>query len=194
MFIRKGLYGRVRCRKPWLLKKLISQRLHWAWKFALRREFFWRKVWVTDETKCNLFGSDGKKYCRRRVGEELLDRNITKVVKHGGGSLMAWGCISWHGPGRLHPIEGCMNAQQYVSILEESFLSSIHDQNISLCNIIFQQDNDPKHTSKLAQAWFNQNKVQVLPWAPSSPDRNIIEHVWDYLRSKSTRLNSSHSS
>ena len=94
---------------------------------------------------------------------------------------MAWGCISWHGPGQLHCIEGHMNAQQYVPILEESLLGSIHDQNICLHNIIFQQDNDPTHTSKLAQAWFEENKVQVLPWAPSSPDQNIIEHVWDYL-------------
>jgi len=181
MFIRKGLNGRVRRRKPWLSKKHIYSRRKWAEKISQRREFFWRKIWYTDETKYNLFGSDGKKYCRRRVGEELLDRNVTKEVKHGWGNLMAWGCISWNGPGRLHRVEGRMNAKQYVSILEESFLGLIRNPNLHVRNIIFQKDNDPKHTSKLAQAWFKTNKIQLLPWAPSSPDQNIIEPVWDYL-------------
>jgi len=111
-------------------------------------------VWYTDESKYNLFGSDGKKYCRRRVGEEFLLRNVIQEVKHGGGSIMVWGCISWHGTGRLHHIDGRMNAKQYVEILSESFLGSLQNQNVRPRTTIFQQDNDPKHTSKLARQWF----------------------------------------
>jgi hypothetical protein len=44
--------------------------------------------------------------------------------------------------------------------------------------IIFQQDNDPKHTSHVASDWFAQKKVKKLAWPPSSPDMNIIKHVW----------------
>jgi hypothetical protein len=57
----------------------------------------WATVVYSDESKFNLFGSDGKRYCRRRPGEEFLDRNVKKTVKHGGGSLMVWGCITWKG-------------------------------------------------------------------------------------------------
>jgi len=46
---------------------------------------------------------------------------------------------------------------------------------------IFQQDNDPKHRCKVAEAWFQSKNVKRLPWPPSSPDMNIIEHVWDQL-------------
>jgi hypothetical protein len=72
-----------------------------------------------------------------------------------------------------------MNAAQYVSILEESFLGSLKDRKIGPHTAIFQQDNDPKHTSKLATKWFRDRNIEVLPWAPSSPDQNIIEHAWD---------------
>ena len=170
MFVRRGLHGRVRWRKPWLSKKHVRNRKLWATQYRHRREFFWRKVWYSDESKFNLFGSDGKSYCRRRVGEALLERNVKKEVKHGGGNLMVWGCISWNGPGRLHRVEGRMNAVQYTSILSTSFLGSLTDRKIRPRNVIFQQDNDPKHSSKRAKKWFQDENIQLLPWPASSPD------------------------
>jgi hypothetical protein len=46
---------------------------------------------------------------------------------------------------------------------------------------MFQQDNDLKHQCKVAKAWFQKKNVKCLPWPLSSPDMNIIEHVWDQL-------------
>ena len=74
-----------------------------------------------------------------------------------------------------------MNAVQYCEILTESFLGTVVDQGLSPDNVIFQQDNDPKHTSRRAQEWFEENGVTVLPWPASSPDMNLIEHVWNML-------------
>ena len=81
-------------------------------------------------------------------------------------------------------VEGNMNAIQYTSILSESFLGSLDDKKTRPRNVIFQQDNDPKHTSKLARKWFTDNHIVVLGWPPNSPDQNIIEHVWDYVDRK----------
>ncbi len=33
-------------------------------------------------------------------------------------SLMGWGCISVYGMGSLHVLEGTMNAENYIKILE----------------------------------------------------------------------------
>ncbi len=48
-------------------------------------------------------------------------------MKHGGGSIMLWGCFSAAGIGRLVAIEGKMNAAKYRDILDENLLQSAQD-------------------------------------------------------------------
>ncbi len=39
-------------------------------------------------------------------------------------SLMVWGCISSYGMGSLHVLEGTMNAERYIKVLEQHMLPS----------------------------------------------------------------------
>ena len=93
---------------------------------------------------------------------------------------MEW-CIMPYGPGRLHHVKGKMNAIQYCEMLEESLLCTLFDHSLNPSDIIFQQDNNLKHTSKHAHVWFKEHDIDVPNWAPSSPDMNIMKHVWDVL-------------
>ena len=45
-----------------------------------------------------------------------------------------------------------------------------------------QEDNDPKHRSKLAVNWKRNNGVHEIYWLAMSPDLAPIENVWQLLK------------
>ena len=77
---------------------------------------------------------------------------------------MVWGCIGWNGVWILSEVEGRMDAEQYVAILEQGLLQSMEESGISEDDIIFQQDNDPKYTSRRIEKWFEEQKIKLLDW------------------------------
>ena len=58
-------------------------------------------------------------------GERLSDRLVQGTVKFGGGSLMIWGYMSWEGSGYTTKIDGRMDADLFVSILDDELQQSI---------------------------------------------------------------------
>ena len=89
-------------------------------------------------------------------------------------------CMGWESVGKLAEVEGRMNANQYVDILKDNLLPSLEESGVSLEDVIFQQDNDPKHTSKKAKKWMEDNGINVLDWPPQSPDPTPIENLWNH--------------
>lgn len=55
----------------------------------------------------------------------------------------------WNGMERMAKLEEKMGAKQFVEILKKNLLPNIEEFGISKKEVIFQQDNESKHNSKL---------------------------------------------
>ncbi len=51
-------------------------------------------------------------------GEEYQDKCVLPIVKHSGGSIMVWGCMTTAGTGELRFIEGNMDSNIYCDIIK----------------------------------------------------------------------------
>ena len=70
----------------------------------------------------NLFGSYGVQNVWRSPGEEYQENCVLPSVKHGGSSIMVWGCMSAAGTGELRFIEGNMDSNMYCDILKQNMI------------------------------------------------------------------------
>jgi hypothetical protein len=97
--------------------------------------------------------------------------------------------MSWHGPGFIAKIDETLNSQFYIQILLEDLKMSIEEWGMVKDELVFQHDNDPKHTAKITKAYLEAEGLKevdgiLLYWPAQSHNLNPIEHMWNYLNVK----------
>lgn len=111
-------------------------------------------------------------------------KKIVRTVKH-PVKVNVWGCFSVRGFGRVVCFNENLNANLMCDIYKYGLLPTARKQfghDSTLWKL--QEDNDPKHMSKLATSWRMNNKVQKIDWPSMSPDIAPIENVWQLLKMK----------
>ncbi|KAI4889964.1 hypothetical protein NFI96_005605 [Prochilodus magdalenae] len=141
-------------RFPLLKSAHVQARLTFAHDHLEDPEESWENVLWSDETKIELIGLNSTRRVWRTKNDEYHPKNTIPAVKHGGGSIMLWGCFSAHGTGRLHCIKERMTGAMYCKILGNNLLPSVRALKMGR-GWVFQHDDDPKHTARITKEWLH---------------------------------------
>ena len=146
-----SFYGRVARRKPLLRKMQMTVRLEFD------------KILWSDETKIELYGLNAKCNVWRKPG-------TIPTVKHGGDSIMLWGCFSAAGTGRLVRIEGKMNGAMKSSSRTSDWGEG------SLSNRTTTLSTQPRQRSsgQVSECrWVAQPEPGLEPYLTSIPENSV---------------------
>lgn len=148
-----------------------QERVAWA-RQKLAEAIEWIKYIFSDEKVFHIDCPKGLRKCWHWIHEEPHH-----VIEHfnGGTGFMVWGCIGVDFKTDLVFIEGTVDQDAYIRILEDSLLPRYTSERV------FIQDNAPAHRGKNTAAWLQGSPINSVRLPPYSPDINIIENVWAYM-------------
>ena len=63
-------------------------------------------------------GQMGRSGVCEQMGEGLIEKEVQGTVKFGGRNIIVWGCMGWNGVWECAEVEGRMDADQCVDILD----------------------------------------------------------------------------
>jgi len=168
-----GLSYKPVLKKPLLTELHCEKRLTWATE---HQHTDWSQVLFTDETTFKLHQQ------KNRAWQHHHQRAVMRTRKH-PAKVHVWGCVSASGFGKCCTFTGNLNAHGLIKIYKHALLPSaqaLFGKNYSTW--ILQEDNDPKHKSRLATTWKASQNISTLPWPAQSPDQNCIENAWAVLK------------
>ncbi len=158
-------------------RRVLWPKAHLKWTVSK-----WKSVLWSDKSKFDiLVGNHGHRVLWATEEGDLpacYQRSVQKPA-----SLMVWGCISAYGMGSLHVLEGNMNAERYIKVLEQHMIPP-RRRLFKGRSCVFQQVNAKPHTAAITTAWLLSRRVPVLNWPACSPDLSPIENIWRIIKRK----------
>ena len=70
--------------------------------------------------------------------------------------------MTWEGVGFASKIDGRMDGDLYLQILKDELQKTLEYYSLNPSDIIFQQDNDPKHTCRLVKNWLEEQEFRTM--------------------------------
>ncbi|GFX53456.1 transposable element Tcb2 transposase [Trichonephila clavipes] len=160
-------------------------RLQWCQARSMLNVPDWQKVVFSDESRFILGTDDNRVRVWRCPGERYISLHTVLRLTARTAGVMVWGVIAYDSRSTLIVMRGTLTGQRYVDDILQPHVGPFLN---GLSGAIFQQDNAPPHTARVAQDFLRH--FQTLPWPARSPNLSPVEHVWDQLK---RQIPSSHS-
>ena len=148
-----------------------EKRLIWCEQLKANNDKFLDVIW-TDECTVELQRHSLRCFRKKKQCKKLKPKHPLK--------LHIWGGISSRGATPVVIFKGILVATKLLKIYENSLLPFIKKAYPYQHRLM--QDNDPNHTSRVAQNYLETNGITWWKTPPESPDLNPIENVWGSLK------------
>ena len=150
-----------------------EKRLKWCADVSSCGDNFADVVW-TDECTVELQQHSLRCFRKKDQLKKLKPRPKHPLKLH------IWGGISCRGATSVVIFEGILIATKLLKIYEASLIPFVKKAYPDHHRLM--QDNDPKHTSRVAQNFLLDNEINWWKTPPESPDLNPIENIWGSMK------------
>jgi hypothetical protein len=153
-----------------------QSRLAFAQSMLQKSDQYLLSILWSDETMVKAYPNGETVFYR-----ELQDRSdiVTPIVQQGGAGQMLWGCLSIGAYGPPVVIDGFINGNKYLNLLQTHVRPELEAARIAGRVLVYQQDNAKPHkTREVLERWG----YEMIDWPPESPDLSQIENFSNMMK------------